>query len=143
VRKRDENYLALEKLEDIPPATETTLYYLSNYLYQYDGAILINIPGDSINHHSSSHNITNFKVSDNIMGIMATKDIECGKELLMDYHDYGTPPQWLVEFAKRHKILLLFEGYSEFIGSPGPHVSSVKAAARADEQHLEPLLHEL
>ena len=113
--KRDVNLIVFEKPEDIPPNTYATIQYLSDYTFMNFGICGINIPGTTLNHHPTNGNITKMKISDDELAHVASRDIQCGEELLIDYKIYEAPPAWLVDFSKKHNISMVFKGLNDFV----------------------------
>ena len=115
------NVIVFHSEDDIPPLTNSTKKYLSNYLFQAEDVCAILIPGDSINHGDANKaNTMGVKFADsNEIGFLgvATKDIEIGEELLSNYNNFGNPPDWLRDFARDQCILehMAFKGYNDFV----------------------------
>ena len=115
------NMMVFHSEADIPPLTNSTKKYLSNYLFQTEDICAICIPGDSINHGDIDQaNTMGAKFADsNEIGLLgiATKDIDIGEELLLNYKDFGNPPDWLRDFARDRCILeyMPFKGYNNFV----------------------------
>ena len=73
------------------------------------------IPGCGVN-HAEDPNIS--KISNNVnegINMYAIKDIKAGCELFIDYRVYPEPPEWARNFAKQHKIDMVFRGFNEFV----------------------------
>ena len=108
ILKHQQNMIVLNGPADVPPLTETTKSFLSNYAAQIDGVCFMMLPGSSLNHYAHGKNTKLVKVSDVEVHGVTTKDIEAGQELLADYKDYGKPPQWLTKFVKDNHTKLCF-----------------------------------
>ena len=115
VVKKNMNMILFNGPEDIPPLTDATLQYMKDYCFQVEDLCGILIPGNSVNHHPTRFNVTTVKISEEEAHKVATRDIQCGEEILLNYADFGSPPHWLVEFAKKHNIPLTFKGYNDYV----------------------------
>jgi len=111
------NLIIFNSAEDIPPLTKSTKEYLSNYMFQTGDVCGFAIPGSSVNHDKERANEIIVKVSDNELTSFATRNIQKGEEILGNYEQYGTPPKWLIDFARKHDVweYMLFKGYNEYV----------------------------
>ena len=115
VLEKDRNLLIFNSKDDLPPITETSVKYLAEYIGNAGDLTEIFIPGISVNHFPEKANIWIKKISECTIHITARKDIRRGEELFYDYNDFGTPPQWLVDFAKEYDVPINYKGYCDFI----------------------------
>jgi len=111
------NMIVLNSEKDVPPLTDSTIEYLSNYLFQVEGLCALAIPGSSVNHSLEKNNHTAIRTPDNELVSIATKNIPKGGEILSNYEDWGIPPSWLIDFAKKHDILenMGFKDYNDYV----------------------------
>ena len=107
--------IVLNTLKDFPNLTDMTKRFVANYCAKVDDVCFIMTPGSSVNHHHKEHNTRVIKVSDVEIHGVATRDIEINEELFCDYVEFGTPPEWLVSFAKEHGIQLPFKECNDFV----------------------------
>jgi len=117
VMKHNQNLIVLKGPEDVPPLTESTKMFLSDFCYQVDGTCYINIPGSIVNHNKGDPTTGLRKISETEIQIYAVRDIEIGEELTCDYYaEFGFPPKWLKEFVRMNNIEHLpFIGFNEFV----------------------------
>ena len=115
ILKANQNLVILNGPEDIPPLTDVTKQYLTDYCAQTDGICYFMCPGSTVNHHKTESNTAVKKFSESELHSYAIRDLQVGDELFCDYVDFGTPPKWLAEFVKLHKIPLPFDGFNDFV----------------------------
>ena len=115
ILKANQNLIVLNGPDDIPPLTESTKQYLTDYCAQTDGICYIMCPGSTVNHHKTQPNTSVKKFSDTELHSYAIKDIHPGDELFCDYVDFGIPPKWLVELVNAYNIPLTFRGFNDFL----------------------------
>ena len=115
VLEKDVTMIVFNGKEDLPPLTETFMDYFPEYIGSTDDICHMFVPGIGCNHHVTKANIWFEKYSDRIVHVIALKDISKGEELLHDYHDNGTPPEWLSNFAKEHNKHLNYKEFCDFI----------------------------
>ena len=99
----------------MPPLTDATKHYLTDYCAKTDGICYIMCPGSTLNHNRTNPNTRVKKVSENELHSYALKDLHPGDELFCDYVDFGVPPKWLAELVKTHNISMPFDGFNDFI----------------------------
>ena len=59
--------------------------------------------GDNCINAGEEPNVEDRVVSEGVMGMYATRDIQKGAPLLSDYDaEFGTPPAWIAKFANDH-----------------------------------------
>ena len=80
-----------------------------------DGICYIMCPGTAINHHETDPNTSMKKISDTEIHIYAMKDLYPGDEICYNYNFNGTPPKWLADFVRIHKIPLPFSGFNDYM----------------------------
>ena len=115
ILKANQNLVILNGPDDIPPLTDVTKQYLTDYCAQTDGICYFMCPGSTVNHHKTEPNTAVKKVSQSELHSYAIRDLQPGDELFCDYVDFGIPPKWLAEFVKLHKIPLPFDGFNDFV----------------------------
>ena len=111
------NMIVIRNPEDFPPLTNITREFLPNYLFQVGGIVAIAIPGTSTNHSKERQNVRIVKISDDELHDIAIKDIKEDEEIFGNYEDFGTPPNWVLTFAKNHDMLkdMTFKGYNDYV----------------------------
>ena len=115
------NMIVAKCVEDFPKITETTKYYLAHYCASNKSLeagghneVYIWLPGTSSNHDVEKSNMMSVRTDEGYSTI-ATRDIESGEELFIDYNCFGEPPKWFKSFIQENKLDSVFKGFNDFV----------------------------
>jgi hypothetical protein len=71
------------------------------------------IPGNGLNHNLIPNTV--YRSSPQGIDLVAIRDLRKDEELVDDYRRHGSPPTWLLDFAKKYQVKLNFAGYNSFV----------------------------
>ena len=108
------------------PQYHPKVRYLSDYLFgnfhpetqEFTYGILV--PGFGTN-HSDTPNVQTSHIDgdgsndDQVISMVAVRDIRQGEELRNSYHACGPAPDFVKEFSEQHQVSLVFPGCNDFV----------------------------
>jgi hypothetical protein len=71
------------------------------------------IPGNGLNHSPEPNTV--YRLSSEVIDLVALMDICTSDELFDDYRRHGSAPEWLKDFAQLHNVTLNFADCNDFV----------------------------
>ena len=116
-----QNMIVAKSIQDFPKMNDNTKYYIANYCASNKSLetgghdeVYIWLPGTSSNHSVHSSNMMSVR-SEVGYSTVATRDIQAGEELFIDYNCFGEPPKWFRKFILDEGLNSVFKGLNDFV----------------------------